>query len=119
MPLTKESRMKENLAGVVQFLQAAPENYRAFGPYWWHVKRFIAEHYPGVFHWTSGRADDPIARDQIELEHDTEQAVLEAACDHVQLMVVQGTPTIGSGNLPDGTPYQLDDPDMGAINRLT
>lgn len=117
--MRQEPELKQNLAGVVQILQHTPENYRAFGPYWWSLKRFIRRHYPGMFYWAAGRVDDEQAREAVESELPDEQKILAAACDHYARMVLQGTPTIGSGNLPDGSPYQLDDPDMGPANFLT
>lgn len=104
----------ETLAGVIQLLQKDPGGYKSFGMYWWPVKRWLkAATDRDTLPMVHGPADDPRARARLERMYPDERMLWLAALHHHQQKVLWGERYQPHSYWPDGSPYVLDDPDMG------
>lgn len=98
-----------NLPNIAQHLRRNPDAYLRFGPWWWSVKA----HLRPVFDF--GPTDDPATRALMDANA-PKGDVMRAAMRHYQASLAGFlTP---SGDLPDGRPYVLSDPDMTATAAL-
>jgi len=104
---------EERLRGVIQLLQANPSNYRAFGPYWWSIKRILKEHYNQDVLYALGPQDEPETRAILAKLWPAEESRWEAALNHYVEKTVHGEAQDRYSALPDGSPYEVHDQDFG------
>ena len=110
---------EQRFRGIVQLLQADPKQYKAFGPYWWSVKRMLKEHYGPKALYLLGAQDDRETRIGVESHHGGDEEVWTAAIEHFRESVQTGNidrvTEIPGG---DGAFYSVNDPDAGPANTL-
>lgn len=112
---------EEQFRGIVQLLQQDPATYRAFGVYWWPLKRMLKEHYDTETLYFLGGVDDPEVRELVEThwKHD-DRTLFRAAMNHFREKTLWGERYDGLSSLPtDGAPYMLEDLDMGPANAVS
>lgn len=105
-----------NLEPLVTKLQQDPASYRAFGPFWWFVKNQLraARIDKNTLAWL-GRADDPAATAQLRALYPTDDEMWRAALHHFNQKATWGETRLGHSHLPDGTLYDLKDPDLAVL----
>jgi hypothetical protein len=108
----------EQLRGVVQLLENDPASYRAFGPFWWFIKRLLRRFYAqNRALYFLGGSDEPETRRRLAGLYPSESGMFEAALHHYAAKVQYGEVYDGESYWPDDeSPYRLVDPDMGPAN---
>lgn len=112
----------KQLTTVTHLLAKKPETYRAYGPYWWSIKRWMKRENMGAGSlYFLGEYDETETRKIIEKCYPDEQDRFASALQHYEQKVLRGEVTDGSSYLPtpDMSPYQLTDPDLGPANLIT
>jgi hypothetical protein len=111
--------LEERLRTITHILQTDPGAYRAFGIYWWTLKRWLAQyHDQATLYFLAGRTtDDPPCRHHVERLFDTPDELLRAAVQHYNTKVELGERYDGNTYFPDDDEtYRLHDPDLGPAN---
>lgn len=105
---------------IANLLDARPGTYRAFGVYWWALKRHMRA--SGMRRWYLGASDDVPCRARVRREIGDDPArVLAAAAQHYREKIAWGEGGDGASTFPgeDDDPYELTDPDFGPVAALT
>jgi len=106
--------MSVSFEAIAKLLDANPATYRAFGVYWWTLKRLMRE--SGMRRWYLGPTDDLPCRMRIRREIGTDPAtLLAAAAHHYRTKALHGEAFDGGSRYPgdDDDPYELVDEDFG------
>jgi hypothetical protein len=107
-----------NLEPTTVFLQQNPFAYRSFGPFWWWLKKQIKARYGTKTLAWLGKSDDPAATAILRQHYPTDQAMFEGAMNHCAEKIEWGETALSHSELPDGTGYDLYDPDCEALEAV-
>lgn len=96
-----------NPTTTLTWLKSKPDNYRAYGFYWWSIKRMLREEGANL-----GTNDDPEVRKMIERMYDDDDDLMLVADHYANRMYGQNA---HYHTLPNGEEYYIHDSDMDGL----